>query len=92
MSAYRLVQRAVDTDTTGPVAVRLARTGTTVTLTVDGGAQPEPAELDRWVRRVAALGGRLETSPGRLRLVLPLPPLADPRAAAQGFPPPPEPS
>jgi hypothetical protein len=53
------------------VRVRLRVDGERVLVDVEGGAPL--ASPDRWLRRAQALGGDLETTASRLRLVLPYP-------------------
>jgi hypothetical protein len=70
VTAYRLVQAVAKADGP-PVRVGLRTDGDRLVVDVDGGVPlPDP---DRWLRRAQALGGDLETSAGRLRLLLPHP-------------------
>ncbi|HUR14264.1 MAG TPA: hypothetical protein VM097_07200 [Mycobacteriales bacterium] len=70
VTAYRLVQAVARAD--GPaVRIRLRTDRERVLVDVEGGIElPNP---DRWLRRAHALGGDLQISAGRLRLVLPHP-------------------
>ena len=65
-AAYRFVQALMADEATD---VRLHRDGDLAALTVDGGVLAEPAG---WAARAAVLGGRLDTSSGSARLLLPL--------------------
>ncbi len=67
-TAYRLVQ-SVAMPSTAPVRVDVRRDAGRVVVDVDGGAPL--AELERWSRRVQAVGGDLLCTPGRLQLSLP---------------------
>jgi signal transduction histidine kinase len=70
VTAYRLVQAVARPD--GPdVRVSLRSEGDRVLLDVDGGI-PLPSP-EGWLRRAQALGGDLQSTPGRTRLVLPKP-------------------
>ncbi len=68
VTAYRLVQAVARTD--GPdVQVRLRTEGDRLVVDIEGGVPL--ASPDKWSRRAQALGGELQTSTGRVRLVLP---------------------
>ncbi len=69
--AYRLVQAVSGV---GAVRVALRSDATQVVVDIDGGGPLDRPES--WSRRVHALGGHLSAAAGRLRLVLPLAPLA----------------
>jgi signal transduction histidine kinase len=70
VTAYRLVQAVAKPD--GPaVRVGLRTDGDRLVVDVDGGVPLSSPE--RWLRRAQALGGDLQTSAGRLRLLLPHP-------------------
>ncbi|HUR51883.1 MAG TPA: hypothetical protein VMZ11_07155 [Mycobacteriales bacterium] len=70
VTAYRLVQAVARPD--GPaVRVSLRRDGAYLVLDVAGGV-PLPSP-EGWARRVSALGGELQPSEGRTRLLLPHP-------------------
>lgn len=68
-AAYRLVQAVVRPGTSACLVSTDVDAGSLV-VHVDGGAAL--SRPDRWARRARALGGDLLSSPGRLRLTLPL--------------------
>jgi signal transduction histidine kinase len=70
VTAYRLVQ-AVARPGAPAVRVALRRESGRLVLDVEGGAALSNPEA--WARRAQALGGELQTSTGRTRLVLPPP-------------------
>jgi signal transduction histidine kinase len=70
VTAYRLVQALAKPD--GPaVKVTLRADGDRLVVDVDGGVPL--SSPDRWLRRAQSLGGDLQTTAGRTRLVLPHP-------------------
>jgi signal transduction histidine kinase len=70
VTAYRLVQAVARPDA-GAVRVALRREGARLVVDVEGGAAPTSPEP--LARRAQALGGDLQLSAGRARLVLPPP-------------------
>jgi signal transduction histidine kinase len=70
VTAYRLVQAVARPDAPA-VRVALRREAGRLLVDVEGGATLDNQET--WTRRVQALGGDLQTSAGRTRLVLPPP-------------------
>jgi hypothetical protein len=70
VTAYRLVQAVARPDAPA-VRVALRRESGRVVIDVEGGAALDDPET--WVRRAHALGGDLQLTAGRARLVLPPP-------------------
>lgn len=70
ITAYRLVQAVARPDGPG-VRVQLRTDGGRLVVDVEGGVPL--ASPERWLRRAQALGGDLQTTASRIRLVLPHP-------------------